>query len=87
MLTLDIDDFMLELEGGTFKHVGASNKTATVKCYDIDAIDVREFGDERIKLGVEDDGGNVIEVALGPEQARDVAAEIDQLASESEVFE
>ena len=87
MLTLDIDQFMLELDDGTLKHVGASNKSATVKLYDIEAIEVREFGDERVKLACEDDGGNEVEVALGPEEASAVASQLGQLEDESRVFE
>lgn len=87
MLTLDVDEFMLELQEGTLKHVGASNKSATAKLYDVESAEVRAFGDQRVKLACEDDGGNEIEVALGPDQARDLAREIERLADESPVFE
>jgi hypothetical protein len=87
MLTLDIDQFMLELKEGALKHVGASNKSATVKLYDIETTEVREFGDERVKLTCEDDSGNEIEVALGPERAREVARELARLEDESPIFE
>jgi hypothetical protein len=87
MLTLDIDQFILELKQGTLKHVGTSNKSATVKLYDIEATEVREFGDERVKLTCEDDGGNEVEIALGPEQAREIAGEVDRLDDESRIFE
>lgn len=87
MLTLNIDQFMLELDDGTLKHVGASNKAATVKLYDIEAAEAREFGDERVKLVCEDSGGNAVELALGPEEATAVARELEQLEDESRVFE
>lgn len=87
MLTLDIDQFMLELKNGALKHVGASNKSATVKLYDIETTDVREFGDERVKIACEDDSGNEVELALGSEKAREVARELDRLEDESRVFE
>jgi hypothetical protein len=87
MLTLDIDRFMFELDGGTLKHVGASNNSATIKLYDIEAAEVREFGDERVKIACEDDSGNEVELALGPEQAREVASELARLEDESRVFE
>ena len=87
MLTIDLDDFMFELKEGTLKHVGASNNTATVKCYDIESLETREFGDERIKIACEDDGGNVVEVALAPEQASQLAREITALEDESGIFE
>ncbi|MBX0285076.1 hypothetical protein [Haloarcula salinisoli] len=87
MLTLDIDDFMLELKDGAVKNVGPSNKQATVKMYDIEGVDVREYGDKRVKLAFEDEQGSEIEVALFPEQARAVADGLELLESESEVFE
>ena len=87
MLTIDLDEFMFELKQGTLKHVGASNNAATVKCYDIESIETREFGDERIKVACEDDGGNVVEVALDPDQARQLARSIERLEDESGIFE
>ena len=87
MLTLDLDDFMFELKEGTLKHVGASNRSATAKLYDIEAVSVREFGDERVKLGFEDGDGNEVEVALFPAEAREVAAGIERLEDESDIFE
>ena len=87
MLTLDIDDFTLELKDGAFKNVGPSNKQATVKMYDMDGVDVREYGDKRVKLAFEDEQGSEVEVALFPEQAREVRGELELLESESDVFE
>ena len=87
MLTLDIDQFMLELKDGAFKNVGPSNKQATVKLYDVEGVDVREYGDKRVKLAFEDEQGSEVEVALFPEQARAVREGLELLESESEVFE
>ncbi len=87
MLTLDIDQFMLELKDGAFKNVGPSNKQATVKMYDVEGVDVREYGDKRVKLAFEDEQGSEIEVALFPEQASAVADGLELLESESELFE
>jgi len=87
MFTIDLDQFMLELKQGTLKHVGASNKTATAKLYDVETAEIREFGDERVKLAFEDDGGNQIEVALDPPEARETARGIEALEEESGVFE
>jgi len=87
MFTIDLDQFMLELKDGTYKHVGASNKTATAKLYDVTDAAVREFGDERVKLSCEDESGNEIEVALAPAEAREVAREIERLEAESGIFE
>ena len=85
MLTLDIDEFMLELKDGAFKHVGPSNKRATVKLYDVEGVDVREYGDKRVKIAFEDQQGSEVEVALFPEQARAVAEGLELLESESDL--
>lgn len=87
MLSLDLSDFMIELKDGAVKNVGAPTKTATVKLYDVTAAETREFGDEQIKLAFEDEGGNAVEVALFPDQARTIARGIESLEAESDVFE
>jgi len=87
MFTIDMERFALELKDGSYKHVGASNKTATAKLYDVTEAEVREFGDERVKLSCRDDSGNEVEVALDPPEARAVAREIDRLEDESGIFE
>ena len=86
MLTFDIEQFMLELKDGSFKNVGPANKQATVKMYDVERADVREYGDKRVKLAFEDEQGSEIEVALFPEQARAVAEGLAMLESESDVL-
>jgi len=58
MLTLDLDDFMFELKDGAIKHVGPSNRTATAKLYDVEGVDVREYGDKRVKIGFTDEDGS-----------------------------
>ena len=87
MLTFDIEQFMLELKDGAFKNVGPSNRQATVKMYDVEGVDVREYGDKRVKLAFEDEQGSEIEVALFPEQARAVADGLEMLESGSEVLD
>lgn len=87
MFTLDLDRFMFELKEGTLKHVGGSNKAATAKLYDVEGVQAREFGDERVKLAFEDDGGNEVEVALFPEEARELARSLESLEEESGIFE
>ena len=87
MFTLDLDDFMFEPKEGTLKHVGPSNRTATAKLYDVEGVDVREFGDERVKLAFSDEDGNEVEVALFPAEAREVARGVELLEDESRVFE
>lgn len=87
MFSLDLEDFMFELKDGALKHVGASNRSATAKLYDVEAVEVREFGDDRVKLGFEDGDGNEVEVALFADEAREVRQEIDVLESSGQVFE
>jgi len=77
MLTADIEEFLFELDGGTLKHVGASNKSATVKLYDIETVEARAFGNEQVKLACVDDGDNEVELALDPDQARSVVEQLD----------
>lgn len=81
MLTIDLDEFMFELKGGTIKHVGASNNAATAKLYDVESTEIREFGDQ-LKLACADDSGNEVEIALDPATARDIADSIDQLTED-----
>jgi len=87
MLSLQLEDFMVELKDGSIKNVGPANKSATSKLYDVESIDVREFGDKRVKLGFEDEDGNEVEIALFPEDASDVARGIELLEEEGQVFE
>ncbi|MEF8775797.1 MAG: hypothetical protein V5A43_04745 [Haloarculaceae archaeon] len=87
MLTLDLNDLMFELKEGTVKHIGASNTSATAKLYDVEAVDVRTFGDERVKLALEDGEGNEVEVALFPEEAEALHAGLATVREESELFE
>ena len=87
MLSLDIEQFMLELKDGAFKNVGPANKQATVKLYDVEGVDVREYGDKRVKLTFEDEQGSEIEISLFPEQADAVREGLELLESESDLFE
>ncbi len=87
MITVSLSEFVLELKDGVVEHVGPSNKTAEVKLYDVERVEVREFGDERLKLVFEDEAGSVVHVAVGPEQARSVGRAVEQLAEDSPVFE
>lgn len=87
MLTIDLDDFMFELQDGAIKHVGPSTRSATVKLYDTDSVGVREYGDKRVKLTVADEEGNEVEIALFPEQIATLTEEIDRLREDSPVFE
>jgi len=83
MLTLDLGEFSFELKEGAVKHVGASNQSATAKLYDVGGVTVREFGDDRVKLGFEDEEGNEIEVALPGREVAELAEELEQLRAEN----
>lgn len=87
MLNLAFENWNVELTDGSIKNVGPTNKGTTAKLFDVDGIDVREFGDKRVKLAFDDGEGNELEVALFPEQAREVANGIELLAADSPVFE
>ena len=87
MLTIDLDDFMFELQDGAIKHVGPSTRSATVKLYDTESVGVREYGDKRVKLSVADDEGNEIEIAMFPEQIAAPTEETDRLRDDRPVFE
>jgi hypothetical protein len=87
MLTLDIDEFMLELKDGAFKNVGPSNKQATIKLYDVEGVDVREYGDKRVKLAFEDEQGSEVEIALFPEQVEALTEGLERLRAESDIVD
>lgn len=87
MFTLAMDRFTFELKDGVLEHVGSSTNAATAKLYDVESVEVREFGDERLKLACEDGSGNAVEVALDPATASEVARDIEQLEDESGIFE
>lgn len=81
MITCDLDNFMVQIKDGAVANIGAADKRSTVKLYDVEAIDVREFGDERVKLAFEDGEGNAVEIALVPDQAQHVRHGIEMLES------
>jgi hypothetical protein len=87
VLSLQLEEFMVELTDGSIRNVGAPNKSGTAKLYDVAEAEAREFGDERVKLAFEDDAGNEVEVALAPSEARTIASGIESLREESRVFE
>jgi hypothetical protein len=87
VLSLQLSDFMIELKEGSIENVGAPNKSATAKLYDVTDAEAREFGDERVKLSFGDGSGNELEVALDPSAAREIARGIESLEEGSRVFE
>jgi hypothetical protein len=87
MLSLDLDELTFEFKDGAIKHVGPSNKAGTAKLYDVESVEVREFGDKRIKLAFGDEDGNDIEIALFPEQLAALREGIEALEADSDVLE
>ncbi|MFC6733203.1 MULTISPECIES: hypothetical protein [unclassified Haladaptatus] len=87
MLTLSLSEFMVELKDGALKNVGPANKSATAKLFDVTEAEVREFGDKRVKLVFHDEEGNEVQVALFPEDARNIREGLQSLEADSPVFE
>ncbi|WP_255168259.1 hypothetical protein [Natrononativus amylolyticus] len=87
MLTLNLEEFMLEFKEGSIKNVGPTNKSATAKLFDVESAEAREFGDKRVKLVFEDGEGNEVQVSLFPEDVRAIARDIEALEDDSPVFE
>ncbi len=79
MLTLDLENFTVEFEDGTLKHVGAPDTGATVKLYHAENAEARAFGDDRVKIAAEDGEGNEVEIALGPESLRALRSDLREL--------
>lgn len=85
MLTLAIDDLMLEIEDGAVKHVGPKTTDATVKLYHVETAEARAFGDQQCKLAFEDGEGNEVEVALDTGAAADLATALGEVSDDEEV--
>jgi hypothetical protein len=87
MLTLELSDFLIELEDGAIKNVGGANKTGTAKLFDVERASARTFGDKRVKLVFEDHDGSEVQVALFPADVRDLVEDVEEIRNDSEVFE
>lgn len=87
MLTLELESFLIEIDEGSIKNVGATDKSASVKLFGVETAEAREFGDRRVKLVFEDDDGNEVQVALFPDDVRKIARDIEALEDDSPVFE
>jgi len=85
MLALDVSEFAVEFKDGSIKNVGAANKRATAKLFDVTETEVRAYGSERVKLTFEDEAGDEVQVALSPEQAREVADGVEELDGSADV--
>jgi hypothetical protein len=87
VLNINLSEFMIELKDGSIKNVGPANKHAEAKLFDVADAEAREFGDKRVKLVFSDDSGNEVQVALFPEDVRDVVADVEAMEDDSPVFE
>ena len=87
MLHLQLSDFMIELDEGSIKNVGAPNKSGVAKLFHVEEAEARAFGDDRLKLAFEDADGNEVEVALFPEDLETVLADVEDLRADSPVFD
>ena len=87
MLALQLDDFMIEFDDGAVKNVGPPTKTAAAKLFDVAEAEARAFGDKRVKLVFADDDGNEVQVALFPEDARRIEADLERLENDHPAFE
>ena len=87
MLNLNVESFMVEFDEGSISNVGAPNKSAEAKLFDVEAVTARAFGDSQVKLVATDADGNEVQVALAPEQARSVRADLETLEDDSGIYE
>lgn len=87
MLNLDVDDLLVAFKEGSIENVGAADKSATAKLFDVETVEARAFGDSQVKIVAADESGNEIQVALFPEQAWSVLEDIDALAEDGPVFD
>jgi len=87
VLTINLENFMIELDEGSIKNVGPTNKAAEAKLFDVEHAEVEEFGDRRVKVVARDGEGNEVQVALDPEQVRSLADDVAALEEDSPVFE
>lgn len=87
MLNLNVRDLLVEFKDGSIKNVGPTNKSAEAKLFDVADVEVREFGDKRVKLVANDAAGNEVQVSLFPEQVAAVERDIEALRDDSPVFE
>lgn len=87
MLNLNVESFMVEFTDGTIANVGAPNKSAEAKLFDVEDAGARAFGDSQVKLVARDADGNEVQIALDAEQARSVRSDVEALEADSPVEE
>jgi hypothetical protein len=85
VLNLNVESFMVEFKDGGIANVGAPDKSAEAKLFDVAEVTARAFGDSQVKLVATDAEGNEVQVALDPEQARAVRADLEAVEESSQV--
>lgn len=85
MLSLEIEEFMIQLKEGTINNVGGPRKAGTVKLFDVAEAEARAFGDNRVKLAFADEDDNTVEVALSPAAVKTLLEDIAQLRADGDV--
>lgn len=76
MLSLELEDFMVQLKDGTINNIGGPTKRAAVKLFDVERAEARPFGDNRVKIVCEDAEGNDVQIALFPEEVDSLEADL-----------
>lgn len=87
MLTLQLEDFMVEFKDGGLKHVGPKTQGATVKAYHIEDLEARAFGDDQVKLAFDDGEGSEVEIALQEDGAKKLLADLEELRRETDIID
>lgn len=87
MLNLNVRDLLVEFKDGSIKNVGPTNKSAEAKLFDVESVEVQEFGDKRVKIVAGDETGNEVQIALFPDHVAAIERDIDALRDDSPVFE
>ena len=87
MLNLNVEDLMVEFDEGSIKNVGPTTKSASAKLFHPESAEAREFGDSQVKVVAEDESGNEVQIAMGPDEAEVVLEDLQALREESRVFE
>lgn len=84
VLNLNVDSFMVEFTEGRIASVGAPDKSATAKLFHVEALTARAFGDRQVKVVATDDTGNEVQIALDPDQASALRADLESLDVDGE---
>ena len=82
---LEIDEFMMQIKDGSLHNVGPPTKTGTVKLFDVEELEARAFGDNRIKIECTDESGNAVQIALSPHHAERLMNDVIEVRKSGEI--